>query len=48
MADAMNRYPERKEQERIMMYLEDEMVCRINDMYRVYSGGPVSGYLKAI
>lgn len=48
MADAMNRYPERKEQERLVMYLEDEMVCQINDMYRVYTGGPVTSYLKAI
>lgn len=48
IADAMNKYPERKETERLTLYLEDYLIGEINDMYRVYSGGNINGYLKAI
>lgn len=47
-ADAMSKYPERKEVERLTLYLEDYLIGEINDMYRVYSGGNINGYLKAI
>lgn len=48
LADAMSKYPERKEIERLTLYLEDYLIGEIDDMYRVYSGGNISGYLKAI
>lgn len=48
LADAMSKYPERKEIERLTLYLEDYLIGEIDGMYRVYSGGNISGYLKAI
>lgn len=47
-AGAREKYSLRAKAERNTMYLEDYLIGEINDMYRVYSGGNINGYLKAI
>lgn len=47
-AGAREKYSLRAKAERNTLFLEDYLIEEIDGMYRVYSGGPVKSYLKAI